>query len=190
MTPIQQGEAFRDQRSRYHAVFKCQYCNNNFISTICDIANGRVKSCKCRYHRMTNSPEYESWTAMKTRCLNENCPEYVHYGERGITICEEWLLSFKTFYADMGPRPEGTTLERIDNDGNYCPENCRWATAIDQGRNRRSTLNLTFRGETHCLEEWSIRSGIGQSTLSQRLKLGWSVEKALTTPNREGRKLL
>ena len=189
MIPVQQGISFRDAKSRKHAVFKCPLCGTNFITQVSDVVSGRVSSCKCHYHRSCNSPEYESWCAMKTRCLNSNCPEYVHYGERGITICDEWLISFKVFYADMGTRPAGTTLERIDNNGNYCPENCRWATVTEQARNRRSSLYLTYKGESCCLEEWSIRSGIGQSTLSQRLKLGWSVERTLTTPNKEGRKL-
>ena len=126
---------------------------------------------------------YSSWQAMKTRCLNENDPGYKKYGEKGITICDQWMDSFSAFYKDMGDRPEGTTIDRIDNNGNYEPGNCRWAEIKTQNRNRPSfNRMLTYNGETRCVAEWSEILGISFHAIYCRLRMGWSDEETLTRP--------
>lgn len=120
---------------------------------------------------------------MLNRCQNPNVPAYKNYGGRGIAVCQRWLR-FENFLADMGERPAGMTIERIDNDGNYEPGNVRWATYKEQTRNNRSTQLVTLHGETKCITDWAAETGIKMPTLWARLRLGWSVEDALTKPVR------
>ena len=133
-------------------------------------------------HGMTDTRTFKSWDAMKQRCLNPKAPDYSRYGSRGIKVWPAWINSFETFFADMGPRPDGMTLDRIDVNGDYTPENCRWATAKRQQRNRRDTLMLTLDGATQSLPDWAERLGVPISTLHTRLAKGWTVERALRTP--------
>ena len=128
---------------------------------------------------MINGAEYKSWQSMKARCLNKNNPKYKIYGGRGITICKRWLDSFEKFYADMGKRSKGKTLDRRNNNGNYCPENCRWASVKEQGRNKRNNVVMTYKGKTLCLVEWAEIIKINPITLRNRLYKGWGVEKVL-----------
>jgi hypothetical protein len=92
------------------------------------------------------TPTYVVWSSMKSRCLYSKAKDYPRYGGRGITICEEWIDSFPQFYKDMGEKPVGHTIDRIDNDGSYCPENCRWATPKTQSTNKRNTVYIDFHG--------------------------------------------
>jgi hypothetical protein len=133
---------------------------------------------------MADTRLYKIWQGMIERCTNPNNPNYPQYGERGITICEEWLHSFSTFYADMGEAPTGKhTVDRINNDLGYGPNNCRWATRLEQGRNTRRTHHITFNGETLTLREWAERIPINYDTLRNRLfTYGWSIERAITEP--------
>ena len=121
---------------------------------------------------------------MKTRCTNPKTWNYSNYGGRGIKVCEEWNKSFDRFLACMGPKPSSRhSIDRIDNNGNYCPENCRWATAKEQGRNRRINTAVTYKGETRTVAEWSERLGMNVVTLRSRLViLKWSVHDAFTRP--------
>lgn len=139
-------------------------------------------------HGGTSLRAYRTWEAMKRRCLNPNDPAYEDYGARGITVCDRWL-DFANFFADMGERPEGLTLDRIDNDGPYAPENCRWATRTEQARNTRSCEFITFGGVTKPLPQWAEDCGMKACTLRARLRSGWDVERALTTPVRPLRKV-
>lgn len=127
------------------------------------------------------------------RCRNKRQREFNSYGARGITVCDRWQgpEGFANFFADMGPRPsEGHSIDRINNDGNYEPGNCRWATRTEQNNNSRHNRRFTIRGETLTLREWSKRNGICEGTISNRLKRGWSPERAVTTPpGPNGRKL-
>ena len=115
--------------------------------------------------------EYSIWKGMKTRVTNPNTDEAERYYNRGITCCEEWLNSFEKFYEDMGPCPEGYSLDRIDSNGNYCPENCRWADNYTQSQNRGDfNLIFTYNGETHVLKEWARILNIKYTTLYNRIK--------------------
>jgi hypothetical protein len=120
---------------------------------------------------------------MMTRCYNPNVPEYIRYGGRNIEVCKEWH-DFVNFLRDMGERPEGLTIERIDNDKNYSPDNCKWATYEEQANNRRSTHKIEFEDKNLCLREWSKITGIKRSVLERRRREGWSPERILTTPVR------
>lgn len=127
-----------------------------------------------------NSPTYASWRAMRDRCSRSTHKAYPAYGGRGIEVCARWQ-SFEAFLADMGERPPGTTLDRIDNNGNYEPGNCRWATAKVQGLNTRANRIIAFRDERMTLREWSQRLGLKPTALRYRLA-HWSLEDAMTRP--------
>ena len=130
-------------------------------------------------HRGRHSKTYMAWSNMRTRCLNTKHKKYKDYGGRGIIVCEEWN-SFEQFLSDMGTAPKGHTLERIDNSSGYYKNNCIWATHAEQSRNKRSTINLTFNGETHCLSDWARIIKIPVYRLHWRVVHGgWSVERAL-----------
>lgn len=123
---------------------------------------------------------YDSWRGMHQRCLNPKFPQYADYGGRGITICARWLNNYDAFYDDMGLRQKGYTLERINNEGNYEPGNCRWATQTEQNRNMRKSVILQFNGKTQTASEWRKELGFGTNTIRERLQRGLSVEQALS----------
>jgi hypothetical protein len=138
-------------------------------------------------HGKTSTPEYRSWVGMRGRCYNKNDTSYYNYGGRGITVCDEWLASFDKFYADMGSKPIGGSrysLERIDTNKMYTPENCRWATYTEQANNRRDNINLTYKDRTQTLAQWADELGLNRGTLWGRLNRDWSVERSLSTPAR------
>lgn len=130
----------------------------------------------------TNSPEYGIWVGMKQRCLDRGCRAYRSYGGRGITVSKEWLDSFEAFYRDMGPRPSGLSLDRIDNERGYSKENCRWATKKEQQRNTRANIFVMAWSRRIPLAEACEQSSLPSSVIRARLKLGWTPEDALTRP--------
>lgn len=132
-------------------------------------------------HYMHGTPTYRSWSSMIQRCTNPKTVAYHQYGGRGIKVCKQWLR-FSAFIADMAARPEGTTLDRINPDGNYEKKNCRWATRQTQQRNRRDCRKYVLNGESLTLQEWSERTGISFHALRGRLRLGWTAEDALSIP--------
>lgn len=168
----------------------CCRCDCGFYTIALgnDLERGKVVSCGChgksirRLHGRAGTVEYRTWTSMKQRCFNPSNPSYPHWGGRGITVCEDWL-DFNQFFMDMGPRPsKGHSLERIDNDGNYEPSNCRWVKIDVQANNKRRNRVIEFRGRTQTLAQWAKEFGIGWMTLRARLdSYGWSIEDALTT---------
>lgn len=124
---------------------------------------------------------WRCWALMRDRCRNPNNRQWKDWGGRGITFCDRWE-SFTTFLADMGEKPKGLTLGRIDNNGPYCPENCRWETWLDQNRNRRSNRIFTVAGVTGCMTELAGHFGLSVQTVSARINgRGWSVERAFLT---------
>jgi hypothetical protein len=126
---------------------------------------------------------YAIWKQMRQRCHNPNHPYYASYGGRGIQVCERWRESFSAFVEDMGPRPsEAYSLDRIDNNGDYEPNNCRWATKQEQSKNRSGRRLLTARGETKMISEWAAELGVRIGLLDGRLRRGWSEEAAVLTP--------
>ena len=139
--------------------------------------NKKNKGIRRVEHRLKDIPEYSVWNSMLTRCNNKNRDNYARYGGRDITVCKRWL-TFKNFYADMGKRSEGMTIERIDNNEGYCPENCKWATYKEQMRNTRRTRMITYRNKTQCVTDWAEELGVGSGKLFYRLKL-YPVEIAL-----------
>ena len=183
--------AGKDKHNKYKWLCACE-CGNTKTILGNSLRDGMTKSCGClveermatmgrksKIHGMINGAEYKSWQSMKARCLNKNNPKYKIYGGRGITICKRWLDSFEKFYADMGKRSKGKTLDRRNNNGNYCPENCRWASVKEQGRNKRNNVVMTYKGKTLCLVEWAEIIKINPITLRNRLYKGWGVEKVL-----------
>lgn len=144
---------------------------------------GRTKSCGCSRHNLKHSRLYHIWCGLKQRTCNPCSPRYNDYGGRGITVCEEWLTDFLTFYqwAMTHGYSDNLTIERIDNDGPYSPKNCRWATHIEQGNNKRNNHIVEYNGESHTLAEWSDITGINYYTLKTRFARGWTPEKALTS---------
>mgnify|MGYP001200354477 CR=1 FL=1 len=170
-------------------MFDCRCSCGNAISVSGNsLKSGNTKSCGClnldslkgRATGYTGERVYRIWQAMLNRCRNPNQPNYANYGGRGIKVCERWL-SIKNFVDDMG-RPNGDqSIDRIDNDGNYEPGNCRWASREEQSRNKSSNRILTLDGKSMTLIEWAEKLGIEQSSLRERLEK-WTLRKALTTP--------
>lgn len=185
---------FAGSSARRETYFECQ-CECGTVVTIRSnsLKGGTCQSCGCyaidcfveqNYtHGMSYTKVYRTWIKIKGRTQNPNIDCYMNYGGRGIQMCDRWLHSFDAFYADMGDPPTPKhTIERINNNGNYCPENCKWATRQEQLANRRNSRYLTYQGETDLLLNWAKKCGMSDKTLTARLRYGWSIEKALTAP--------
>ena len=171
-------------------------CGSELVTRGSRLKEGKVSSCGCinfefmqtlkKTHGMTSSPEFNAWQSMKKRCLNKTDSSYEGYGGRGIKVCHRWMLSFSNFLSDVGFRPSPDhSIDRIDNDGPYSPDNCRWATRIQQHNNKRNNVWLTHDDRTQTLIQWSRETGMIPETISYRLKIGWPIEKALTHPLRK-----
>lgn len=177
-------------RTEHYWLCKCD-CGNYTIVKSENLKSGGVKSCGCLRHLQYNKTHgqcrtrlYNIWCNMKARCFNPKEHAYNRYGGRGITICNEWKSDFMNFYnwaMDNGYN-DNLSIDRIDNNGNYEPSNCRWANDKTQANNRRSSHLITYQNETHTLAEWADLYNINRGTFQSRLKLGWSIEKILNTP--------
>lgn len=185
---------------RPHWICRC-VCGKQRTVSHYNLLKGWTSSCGCyrldRIHetlfkhgqsgtpgnRQAATSEWITWNGIKDRCLNPNNSTYPYYGGRGITVCERWRDSFENFYADMGSKPTAKhSIDRRDVNKNYDPDNCRWATPIQQGGNKSNNVNLTYDGETYCVAEWCRRTGLKESLVRKRVRMGWSHERALTTP--------
>jgi hypothetical protein len=158
------------------------------------LRNGTTQSCGClhreeakkngdrsRTHGQTKTSTYNIWVGMIQRCQNPEAKDFPRYGAKGITVCDRWQ-SFANFLADMGERPPKMSIDRIDNNGHYEPDNCRWASAIEQARNRSDNKIIAYGGKSQCLAAWAIELGINSVTLQDRLAKGWSVHQAFSQP--------
>lgn len=156
------------------------------------MAQAYRKARKHGHSRKGNqTPEYRAWCAMKSRCYRKTDTFYNDYGGRGIGVCSKWLNSFEAFFSDMGSKPTlKHTLDRIDNDGDYCPENCRWATQKQQAKNRRGNRFITHNRITLTIGEWAEQSGVNRITLHNRIKAGWPLGKALSIKHHGKAKLI
>ena len=171
-------------------------CGNHTICRKDTLQSGFTKSCGClltesaisassfrkKHNESGKTTEYTTYACMKNRCLCESSIWYPYYGGRGIKICDRWLgeSGFQNFLADMGRKPTiKHTLDRIDNNGNYCPDNCRWSTRQKQQRNRRNTLYIDYKGDRRCLAEWAEVLGVPYHWLYRRVRDGWTMEQCV-----------
>lgn len=175
------------------AFCQCSCGNSGFFVRLASVRSGNTKSCGClkreamaavgrstKTHGLTRTPTYRSWQGLRARCLDPNDKSYPNYGGRGITVCERWA-DFANFLADMGLKPRGTSIERVDNDGPYSKGNCCWATPAEQNKNRRNVRWVVLNGERATLTDWCRRLGLNYSTVNGRIcKRGWTEERALT----------
>ena len=161
------------------------FCNKENLQVLCGDCHDKKTSeerklaTQRRGYYATHPKEYTVYVSMKGRCNNPNKSDYKYYGKRGISVCPEWEKSFEKFLEDMGPRPEGTTLDRIDHNGNYEKNNCRWADWETQCNNKTTSVYLTINGITKTLTEWSQERSINRSTISYRIKNDYTIEEAL-----------
>lgn len=155
---------------------------------------GTSKSCGCTKkeiakninlsHGKYKSPEYRTWVKMKERCYNPNTERYPSYGGRGITVCERWLNSFENFYEDMGKKPKGYSIERINVDGNYEPNNCKWASSQEQHYNKTNTLYVEYKNENKSLSELCKIYALNYKSVWKQYKKGVTFEEILTKNNK------
>lgn len=189
-----------DKYRHLYYLCKCD-CGNETIVRADGLLRGTTVSCGCykneqrreqckkmqdmnKKHGLYNTPLYRTWVSMKDRCYNINGIPYKWYGFRGITVCKEWKNNFQAFYdwSLKNGYQKGLSIDRIDTDGNYEPSNCRWTTMKEQMNNTRKNRYIIYNGTTHTLSQWSEILNINSRTLLSRFNMGWSIERAFTTP--------
>jgi hypothetical protein len=184
-------EAFNGRNRHGHIQWRCRCdCGGKAVATRQSLRSGNTQSCGClraellrlpKSHGRTRTRAYRIWGNMSDRCGNPKNQAWEFYGGRGIRVCERWK-KFENFHADMGDPPNGHTLERKNVNIGYEPSNCIWLLANEQALNRRSNRLLTFNGRTQPMALWAKELGMSRRTLASRLRLGWSVDRALATP--------
>lgn len=179
---------------------RCE-CGTERSVTSQSLKNGTSKSCGCYNLEVRSSidgltakhrPEYEVYRLMVRRCTDPNEKSYHRYGGRGIKVCDRWLESFKNFLDDMGLKPDkNCQLDRENNNGDYCKDNCRWASKLVQANNTRTNRLIEYKGETRTLAEWARIKGLNDETLRNRLdNYGWTIEEAMETPARPKQRMI
>lgn len=162
-------------------------CGNEKTVAYGNLKNGVTTSCGCVHKQMMRdkgrghkgTPVYEVWVSMRHRCRNPNAKGYSYYGGRGIKVCERWDQSYENFLADMGPRPDGYSIDRIDVNGNYCPENCRWATSEEQGVTTRKTIRVHHKGKDYSSSRFADKCGVSRYKTMKLAKEGLSGEQII-----------
>ena len=189
---IERAETKIEDNGKHRAMWRCKCkCGNEIVVRSDHLSMGRISSCGClkkeivsdkqKVHGESKTKLYGVWCAMKRRCYNKNTKFYGDYGRRGILVCDEWkddYEAFRKWMLDNGYH-DGLTIDRIDNNRGYSPDNCRIVTMKEQGNNRRSNVLYTSNGETHNLKQWSEITGINYKTLHNRIRTGWKFEDAI-----------
>lgn len=182
----------KDSMAGKTTLWRCRCdCGRETVTRIGNLRNGHTKSCGClsvsvarkraTTHGKSNSREHNSWAGMLSRCLNPKDPRYPRYGGRGIKVCARWK-KFENFLADMGERPNRTSIGRKDNNGKYCKRNCQWETPTQQARNKSNTRRHLFNGFLATTAEHCERLGLKASTVARRIRvLHWPIDKAFST---------
>lgn len=190
LTVLAQAGTTKDHRQKW----LCE-CECGKIKAIIgkDLKSGHTRSCGClaletfktkaTTHGMTKTKEYRAWCLMKNRCYQKKNNRYQYYGGKGIKVCDRWLNCFEKFYNDMGKCPDGYSIDRIDPNKDYSPENCRWADTYTQANNKTNCTFIEYNGEKKTITQWARAIGMNSEVLRRRIKqYHWSIEKAITTP--------
>jgi len=190
LTVIRYGGNNKKGKATWECICKC---GKNVVANGIDLRRGECKSCGCfksenakrlyTTHGMKHTPEFKAWSHIKQRCYNKNYCGYKNYGMKGIKMCDSWLNSFETFFADMGKRPSSKhSIDRFpDKAGNYDPDNCRWATMKQQQNNRTNNRIFEYKFETGTISQLVDKYGGSVNKIRLRVRRGWTIERALTT---------
>lgn len=187
LTVIERAGSTKDNHTTW--LCGCE-CGNKTVVPIHYLRSGNTKSCGClknefaKIHGMSDTRIFRIWEHMKSRCYNKSNQKYSCYGERGIKVCDEWLNDFQAFYdwSMKNGYADNLSIDRIDVNGNYEPNNCRWADAKQQANNRTNSRYITYNGKTQTMSQWAEELGINRKTLECRImKYNWTVERAFNT---------
>lgn len=187
-----------NEKSGNDVVWKCLCSCGNITKVAGNHLTSKIintKSCGClakeitkrimTTHGMHKTPTYRTWVRMIERCYKPNSTGFEYYGGRGIYVCDHWLESFENFYVDMGPRPIGKSLDRIDTNGNYTLNNCKWSSTFEQANNRRNNVIINHEGQIYTRGQLAKKYNIPTSILTDRLKRNWTLDDALKKPIKE-----